>query len=482
MECQAQGGGIAGILEPGSGSPSSPKQMGSKCKNKWAKSYSTYIDTDPETGETLYNLITCYMWCLQYTINSIWTEVRWTEKKTQNYYNIVIDEDRAQSTEKCLRLQKKTFSKGSRYWDKDKKRWMIKFKVYYSVTRKVPSLPEYKEVYDELRPKLLAMWTKTGYAAHYVDSIIQWAYRTVMRGWKELYEMGIARRKKPVAKRRTIYIKNSLIRIRNKELIITLIPRKEYIRVPLGHQWFLGRVENWKIGAVLIKEIAPKKQYRIILQYTRKKEDFKPRSYLSIDLNMNTIDLLLYSPLTNTKLWIQIDWSKFIQWIRKHSKRRDKTKSKLHHNRKKLRKSMHTMSTKYNHYTDDVIKKLANYIVRIAQLYNALIIVEDLKKQSIYGDFRKKNRELGFRLWKRLILHIQSQWHVKEVNPWRTTRECCICGKDTIVRGLQVYCPKCNRTINRQLNAIINILHRGAKVRVSENHVKQEKIDIKDIL
>ena len=439
----------------------------------------------------LWSLIMRYMWCLQYTINYVWSKIRWAEGEVQRYYTIVVTpelrtkyekyksyDEKVESTRECLRRQKKKFEE-FKYWDKKSKRWLIGFRVYYTAKRRAPELPEYKTIYGELRPKLLAMWKE--FAAHYVDSIIQYAYKTVMKSWQELYGGGMARKKKPVMKRRTIYIKNTLFRVKNGELMITLVPRKHYLSVPLEGQWFLQRVNGWKLGAVLIKEIIPRRKYRIILQYTMEREGFEPKAYLSIDLNMDTIDLLLYAQSTNTKLWLQIDWSSLVRWIQRHGERLDKTRSTLHHNRKKLRHKLRKLGARYNHYTSDIIKKLANYIVRLAQLYNALIIVEDLRKQSMYNNSRKKNRELGFRLWKRLVHHIQGQWYVREVDPYKTTKKCCICGKDAIVQGLQVYCPKCRHTIDRQLNAIINILQKGTGIRVKDINIKREIVNIKDI-
>ena len=422
------------------------------------------------------------MWCLQYTINYIYSKIRWDEEEAQRYYTIVVDEDKVQSTKKCLEFQKKKFRE-SRYWDSKKKKWLVKFKVYYATKRMIPKLPEYKGIYDELRKKLLKMWTKTGYAAHYVDSIIQWAYRTVMRGWRELYEEGRARKKKPVMKRRTIYIKNTLFRVRNGELVITLVPRKHYLRVPLEDQWFLERVEGYRLGAVLIKELSPREKYRIILQYTKKREEFQPRAYISIDLNMDTVDLLLYVPRTKIALWIQIDWSELIQWIREHSGARSRVQSRFSHARRKNRRRvLRKLSTRYHNYTDDVIKKMANFIVWLAKTYNAIIIVEDLKKQAMYNGSKRRNRELGFRLWKRLITYIKGQWHTREVNPYKTTKTCSICGSDTIVQGLQVYCPKCRKTINRQLNACINIMKKTQNITINPENIKRETISIKDIL
>jgi len=434
------------------------------------------------------------MWLLQHTINHIYSKIQWREETIENYYNVVVTSklnyghrkyktywEKVESTRRCLELRNVKFTE-FRKFDKKSKKWLVGFRVYYTTKRRIPVLPAYPEIYDELRPKLLEMWKKTPYAAHYVDSIIQYAYNTVMKSWQELYEMGQAR-KKPTMKKRTIYLKNSLCRTKDGELIITLIPRKRHLKVPIDGQWFLERIEGYRLGAVLIKELGPREKYRVILQYTKEKESFEPKAYISIDLNMDTIDLLLYVPRTKIVLWIQIDRGTLVQWIRRHGKRLDKTRSILHHNHKKLRHELEKLSTRYDHHTDDIIKKLANYIVRLAQLYDALIIVEDLKKQSMYSNSKKKNRELGFRLWKRLITYIKGQWHVKEVNPWKTTKKCSICGnEDTIVQGLQVYCTRCKRTINRQLNACANILYKGTKIRVDVDEVKNVQISIKDIL
>ncbi len=433
------------------------------------------------------------MWALQYTINYIYSKIRWTEREIRHYYTIVVTpeletkhrkyrsyEEKVESTRRCLRLQKKKFEE-SEYWDPKKKRRLVRFKVYYATKRMIPKLPEYKGIYDELRKKLLKMWTKTGYAAHYVDSIIQWAYRTVMRGWRELYEEGRARKKKPVMKRRTIYIKNTLFRVRNGELVITLVPRKRYLKVPIDGQWFLERVKDYKLGAVLIKELEPRERYRIILQYTKEREEFRPRAYISIDLNMDTIDLLLHAPSITT-LWTTIDWSELIKWIRKNHKKKSRIQKKLAHaKRENLRRALEPLSTKYHNHTRDAIRKIATYIVELARTYNALILVEDLEKQRMFNKSKNWNRKLSYRLWKLLVQELKARWYVDDkVDPKNTTKTCSRCGAEATVQGLTVECPKCGLKINRQLNACINILKKRVNAKIAM--VPRVVISIADLL
>ena len=464
-------------------------------KQKWCKSYSIIVGVDEAVGSVLWRLITQYMWYLQYTINNIWDKIQWTENKVQRYYTIIVTpelkteykeyksyKEKVESTRKCLEIQGKKY-KEFEYWDKKHKRLLIGFRVYYTAKRSVPKLPEYKAIYNELRPKLLEMWGNK-YAAHYIDSIIQYAYNTVMRSWQEIYELGTARRKKPVMKRRTIYLKNTLFRVRNGELVITLVPKKHYLRVPTEHQWFLERVENWKLGAVLIKKLVPKKKYRIILQYTREREESRARAFISIDLNMDTIDLLLYS--STTVLWISIDWRKLIDWIQHQGKRRSKTQSRLAHAKKKnLRRALRALSIEYHNVTRDAIRKIANYIVAIAKTYNAIILCEDLKKQQMLNRSRDWNRKLQMRLWKLLVRELKARWYVDDsIDPRNTTKTCSKCGsKKTVVQGLTVKCTECGLEIDRQLNAVINILlRRYSSASIDPCQVKHKEIDVEELL
>ncbi len=121
------------------------------------------------------------MWMLQYTINYIYSKIRWTEREIRHYYTIVVTpeletkhrkyrsyEEKVESTRRCLRLQKKKFEE-SEYWDPKKKRRLVRFKVYYTARRRIPILPRYREIYNELREKIMEVWKRTPYAAHYVD-------------------------------------------------------------------------------------------------------------------------------------------------------------------------------------------------------------------------------------------------------------------------------------------------------------------------
>ena len=480
LECQAQGGGIVGSLSLEVALHRSPKPMESKCKRStWARSYSIYIDTDESTGKVLWDLVTRYMWLLQYTINYISAKVQWSEELVENYYTIVVTpelrteykeyksyKEKVESTRNCLEIQGKKY-KEFKYWDKKHKRLLTGFRVYYTAKRSIPKLPKYKAIYNELRQKLLRMWGNTPYAAHYVDSVIQYAYNTVMKSWKEIYELGIAPRRKPVMKRRTIYLKNTLFRVRNGELVITIIPRRRYLKTQLKDQWFLERVKDYRLGAVIIKELEPRKKYRIILQYTKERGEFRPKAYISIDLNMDTIDLLLYAP--TTILWITIDWSELIKWIRKNHRKRSRAQRKLAHaKRKNLRRALRELSIEYHNVTRDTIRKITNYIIAIAKTYNAIILCEDLKKQQMYRN-KEWNKKLSYRLWKLLVQELKAHWYVDDkIDPKNTTRKCSQCGsKETIVQGLTVRCTECGLEINRQLNACINILKKRVDAKIT---------------
>jgi len=156
-----------------------------------------------------------YQKLLQRAIDEIWDNITWKEKKAKHRYPL-----------------------GNGKYN------------YYETTRLIPYFPKSNEFKRELRNKLLKDWS---FAKHYVDSVIKTAY-SILESWRQNYLKGRRRRKKPVVNRKFVRVKTTLMKVDGPRIRITVKPREEYLNLDISEEWFYERIENWKIGELILKE------------------------------------------------------------------------------------------------------------------------------------------------------------------------------------------------------------------------------------
>ena len=75
----------------------------------------------------------------------------------------------------------------------------------------------------------------------------------------------------------------------------------------------------------------------------------------------------------------------------------------------------------------------------------------------MYKNSNDRNKEIWMRPWRTLVQYLYEA-EVKPVDPRFTTKQCSYCGSlSTTVANGTVYCHRCGKSIDRQLNACINI-------------------------
>ena len=300
----------------------------------------------------------------------------------------------------------------------------------------------------ELRRWLRKQWHH--YHAHYVDCILKDA-RAILLSWYENYVDGRRTRKCPWVRSTWVRVKSTQYTIYGNKIRITIVPRKKYLEFGIPENaWFLPRVQGWRLGELILRP------NEVILTYSKPKESLKPRAYISIDVNKDTIDILIVT--RHKALWIRIDWQKLIELNKLYQDMKSNIQSKLNHCRPKMRKLLKRYSKRRSDHTRDLLHKLAKFIAELARKLKALVIVEDLEKEAMYSDSNNRNREIWMRPWRTLVQYLSYKAHVEPVDPRYTTIQCNNCGsRRTVVRNGTVYCRDCRKTFDRQLNACINI-------------------------
>ena len=131
-------------------------------------------------------------------------------------------------------------------------------------------------------------------------------------------------------------------------------------------------------------------------------------------------------------------------------------------------KQSHKIALLYEHIANirkDFLMKLAHWLVNTFDC----IMIEDLKAMFMLANHKlaKSAADASFGMFKQLLAYqaYKHQTKLVLVDPKYTTQDCSISGY-RIKKPLSVRvheCPQCGIVIDRDVNAAINILHKGAK-------------------
>jgi putative transposase len=271
-----------------------------------------------------------------------------------------------------------------------------------------------------------------------------------MESWRKRYLKGGARKVKPRVRRRFARCKITLMSVNygEKRIRITVKPG-EYIEVSWSGRWFTKRVEDWRIGEVVLKDdrvLIPFKSTRII----------EVRDTVAWDSNELSLDG--FSPRIG---FIRVDLKPL-------------QNMKIMYERKKRIAQSRGLKDIYEKYVArernkerDFINKLASGLTRLFS--NTIHVFEDLEKEDLVckkktsRDRRKRNARTP---WKIIQKKISEKAVVVKVSPKNTSRTCPRCGYVMKTQVGRVFkCPRCGFELDRQKLASINIYLKYSKMR-----------------
>ena len=165
--------------------------------------------------------------------------------------------------------------------------WTEKLIKNSKQVRILPKFVNNKVFKKYLRDKYLVNWQ---YSNHWVDSSIKVAY-SILKSWKSNYINGDRKATKPVVKRLFVRVKQTLMKIENNTIRISIKPN-EFIYIPIDKRYFKI---NSKIGEPILTTD------KIHIPITTGKID-KTKASIGWDMNVESIDG--FSP---EKGWIKLD-------------------------------------------------------------------------------------------------------------------------------------------------------------------------------
>ena len=349
-----------------------------------------------------------YRLLLQKTVDIIWDNIEWIEKRQKNYYMV-------REGEKRIR------------------------KCYY-VKRLIPMIPKSREFKRNLRNTLLEKWS---YASHYVDSAIKVAY-SIINSWRKNYLKGRRKRSKPIVKRKFVRVKETLYVYRGSKIRITVKPRKLYLEFDLSKTWFKRRVNGCDLGELILKE------NELIITF---KKNSQKGSCERIGWDLNKCSVDGFSPKCG---WIKIDLRHLYHIHRVHEISRKKAQSKAS-KKHTLKSIVSNHGKREKNRAKDFVHKLTTQLAKIFPKVEHGF--EDLEKRGMYNRRKKHNRDVAKQNWKMIIQYMSYKSKVKLVNPENTSSTCPMCGDRMLKlrKGQVVKCKKCGLVLDRQLCGAINI-------------------------
>ncbi|MFP3188247.1 MAG: transposase [Sulfolobaceae archaeon] len=306
------------------------------------------------------------------------------------------------------------------------------------------TLPKKKEVYKVFRDELEKI---NNLASHYVDKAISDAY-SILRGWKRRVEKGQASLRKPRLKKVYVRVKSTLRKVEGEEVRITVRPF-EYVTFSWSHTWFSRRVKGLDLGEPIIKED------KVYLPFRYKLPWFTPLDFLAIDSNLYTLDaydgekFVTFSlkELYSLKYGMELKRGRIQSFASKHGRK----------GKELMEKYSHRERNRVLHY----VHKFVNKLLEMYPL--TMFAVEKLNKQEMFRDANDKlSKRISRTVWRTIhrVLKYKAPLYgsfVKEVNPYLTSKSCPRCGWVSRKVGRTFHCERCGFTLDRQLNASLNI-------------------------
>jgi len=361
------------------------------------------------------------------------------------YLTYSLKNDKKEETKILLENYRALLQKALDYlWEKTRiERKEVKKGKKASTKVKV-KLPKKKEVYKALRDELEKI---NKLASHYVDKAINDAY-SILGSWRRRAEKGQASLSKPRLKKVYVRVKSTLRKVEDESVRITVRPY-EYVTFSWSRTWFSRRVEGLELGEPIIKED------KVYLPFRYRLPWFTPIDFLSIDSNLYTLDaydgeeFVTFSlkELYSLKFGMELKRSRIQSFASKHGR-----KGKV-------------LMRKYSHRERnrvlDYVHKFVNELLEMYPL--TMFAVEKLNKQSMFQDAHDKlSKKVSRTVWRTIhrVLKYKAPLYgsfVKEVNPHLTSKSCPRCGWVSRKVGRTFHCERCGFTLDRQLNASLNI-------------------------
>jgi IS605 OrfB family transposase len=321
---------------------------------------------------------------------------------------------------------------------------------------------------------------------HYCHSSAR-VTKDILKSWNIWCFKKRKRLPNPTYQRKSMKLEDCLCYLDGNYIILVIEPRsKLYIPFQPTKHYNLLKTENH--GEITLK-LNPNRTVDIFIPFIREIKTKELQSLMSIDINERSIDFITIFP-TNTEI-TSIDTSKISTTRYTYSLKR-KNIAKLIDNGKKYQPLMKKrLLNKYGRIERNKSKnnlhEIANKVNEIVNEHTSLVVMEDLtdirqsnsrqknlkkwqQKQS--KNMRRRLNRWNFKQFQQYLEYkVTSTGHLVEYeNPRNTSKKCLKCGKLTSCKTQTYVCKHCWFTINRQIQAPVNIAEMYLKKRLKKSN------------
>lgn len=266
--------------------------------------------------------------------------------------------------------------------------------------------------------------------------------------------------KKPYVKKPFLSIGNQGYKIVNDKLRIPMKPR-EFIYIPLNkHTLSVLSEPNLKLGSITLTAST------VSISFSKETAEIEPCGYIGIDRNLDNVaiassdgELTVYDLSKATRI------KAVYCEVKSHFKRNDV---------RIRRQIFQKYGKKQRDKVNQILHHISKNIVEKAKEKKFSIVMENLKEiRKLYRkgngqgrNFRGKMNSWSLYEFQRQIEY-KARWNglpIIYVSPHKTSSNCAICGSKILeCTERKVYCPTCNKLVDRDVNAAKNILARGLR-------------------
>jgi len=310
-----------------------------------------------------------------------------------------------------------------------------------------------KALYDEFK--------QCGLATHYCISACRMACSAI-KSWKRLVRRGRAdRNSPPTFKALAMRLQKELMRFKGDKIAITTRPHHR-VEVPLiGGSYQKQFIEAWKRGEMEIGEVTLFED-RAIVTFKKDVEEREPEGYVSIDVNLMSLDLLEtkdmeYRRIDLKKLYgIRVHYFERRRRIQRLSKFKPKTSKRLERK----------YSGREKRRVNDLLHKITAELTRELLSKRLSPILESLKGLAYNrtrSRYRRKNRKVASLPYRKIQSSIEYKmawqgYKTHYIKPKNTSKTCPRCGSLSKVKGQIYECKRCGYKADRHFVACVNIL------------------------
>jgi len=256
---------------------------------------------------------------------------------------------------------------------------------------------------------------------------------------------------------------------RNPIFVVSGMEKGKRIALPIKQDGSFKRFNKFKNDGWTFSSILLKRKFFVIHVIFKKtitvKEPKEFKNIVAVDIgSTNLAAVVVYSPKEKRVIRSFYLGRDVAPRQRVFERRRAKLQS-----RGKIK-----LGNDQRNFTITRVYQIAHQVVNIAKEYNGYLVVEDLDGFTDIHYTVKSNRKIH-RIPTRLgevigRVGIENGVPMLVVNPAYTSQDCPKCGNRHKTTEREYHCPKCGRTVNRDINAGENIALRAV------NHVLQQNV------